>query len=227
MSMWADFLTNQQRPINKWPHYFPAYERHLSRFRNLSVSMLEIGCGSGGSLQMWKRYLGPMAQIVGVDISPKCERYEEHQIAVRIGDQSDPEFLATVDTEFGPFDIVLDDGSHQMEHIAASFHTLYPKLRQNGVYMVEDLHACYRAKYGGGYKVPGSFIELCKDLIDELNADHTKGAVPLTEFNRTTTSMHFYDSMAVFERGRHLGKASKRVPRKPRPRPADSSGGVP
>ena len=218
MNLWSDFLTNEQRTIHKWTHYFPAYERHFARFRNLSINMLEIGCGEGGSLQMWKRYFGPMVQIVGIDIQESCKAFKESQIAIMIGDQSDPAFLHSVTEKFGPFDIILDDGSHQMEDIASSFRTLYPTLRQNGVYMVEDLHTCYRPAYGGGYKAPGSFMEICKDLLDELNADHTQGAVPVTEFNRTTTSMHFYDSLAVFEKGRHLKKMDMQIPQ-PAPAP--------
>jgi hypothetical protein len=34
-----------------------------------------------------------------------------------------------------------------------------------------------------------------------LNADHSRGAVAPTDFTRSTLSMHFYDSMAVFEKG--------------------------
>jgi hypothetical protein len=36
-----------------------------------------------------------------------------------------------------------------------------------------------------------------KNLIDELNADHSRGALPATEFTRTTLSMHFYDSIVA------------------------------
>jgi len=32
-----------------------------------------------------------------------------------------------------------------------------------------------------------------KTLIDELNADHSRGALPPTEFTKSTMSMHFYD----------------------------------
>ena len=153
MDLWADFLKNDGRMINKWTHYFPAYERHFARFRNLSTTMVEIGCGRGGSLQMWKRYFGPFAQIVGIDIKAVCKKFEGRvKIAVRIGDQADPAFLKSVVDEFGPIDIVLDDGSHQMQHMAASFEFLYPRLQRNGVYMVEDLHTCYSSKFGGGYK---------------------------------------------------------------------------
>jgi hypothetical protein len=121
MSLWADFLGNKQRLIHKWAHYFPVYESYFERFRNRSIVFLEIGCGAGGSLQMWKHYFGPLVRVVGIDIRPQCKVYEEDQIAVRIGDQSDPAFLQAVADEFQDFDIVLDDGSHINRHMRASF----------------------------------------------------------------------------------------------------------
>jgi methyltransferase family protein len=206
MSLWGDFLHHDGRPIHKWTHYFPVYERHLERFRNRSVTMVEIGVGQGGSLQMWKRYLGPLAQIIGLDTNPACSAFEESQIAVRIGDQSDLEFLGRVVEEFRPIDVILDDGSHRMDHLTASFKFLFPQLDRNGVYLVEDLHTAYWDEFGGGYKREGSFIEMVKVLIDELNADYTRGAVAPTPFTATTTSLHIYDSLVVFERGRHVKK---------------------
>jgi len=169
MSLWADFLGNDGRMINKWTHYFPAYERHLSRFRNQAVTMVEIGCGNGGSLQMWKRHLGPHARIVGVDIEPNAKNYEEHQIHVRIGDQSDTAFLQSLVDEFGAPEIVLDDGSHMASHMISTFNFLYPQIAPTGVYMVEDLHANYSKRFEGGYLQPGTFIELCKTFVDGLN----------------------------------------------------------
>ena len=96
--------------------------------------------------------------------------------------------------------------SHIMSHISASFNFLYPRMSKNGVYMVEDLHTAYWDEYEGGLSRAGSFIEQAKRLIDELNADHSRGAVQISEFSRTTMSMHFYDSVVAFERGRHLNK---------------------
>jgi hypothetical protein len=211
LNLWSDFLTNDQRLIHKWKHYFPAYERHLGRFRNQDVVMIEIGCGGGGSLQMWKRFLGPHARIVGIDIRPECAEFVEDQIAVRIGDQSDPAFLDAVLNEFGVPDIVLDDGSHIMAHVNATFAHLYPRTNRSGVYIVEDLHTAYWAEFGGGLRKPDSFLERTKSLIDELNADWTRGDLPATLFTRTTLSMHIYDSMVVFERGRHTLKEAPRI----------------
>jgi SAM-dependent methyltransferase len=208
MSLWSDFLTNKQRAIHKWKHYFPAYETHFARFVNRPITFIEIGCGRGGSLQMWKRYFGPHARIIGIDIRPEVKQFEEDQIEIRIGDQSDTSFLESVIREFGTPDVVLDDGSHVMDHLVKTFHYLYPRTAPDGVYLVEDLHTAYWDEFGGGVKRDGSFIELCKTLIDELNADWSRDVLPPTDFTRSTLSMHFYDSMAVFERGRHLGKTA-------------------
>lgn len=202
MGLWSDFLTNDQRVIHKWKHYFPVYERHFHKLVNTDVVFIEIGCGSGGSLQMWKRYLGPHARIVGIDIRPDCETFAEDQIEIRIGDQTDPVFLEAVINEFGTPDVVLDDGSHQMEHIRSTFASLYPRVNRNGVYLVEDLHCAYWSEYGGGLKRPGTFIEYCKDLIDQLHANYARGQMVGSQFTQTTLSMHFYDSIVVFEKGR-------------------------
>lgn len=147
MSLYATFLDHTGRTIHKWKHYFPAYERHFGRYVNRPLTFLEIGCGLGGSLQMWKKYFGPHAQIIGVDIEPKCADYAEDQVAVRIGSQSDVEFLQTVLDEFGEIDIVLDDGSHRMADITASFRFLYSRIANDGIYMVEDLHTAYWEEY--------------------------------------------------------------------------------
>lgn len=197
-SLWQDFLTNDQRRIHKHKHYFPIYERHFTRFVNTDVVFIEIGNGEGGSLQMWKRFLGPYARIIGIDIDPNCASFAEDQIEIRIGDQADPIFLNAVLDEFGQPDIVVDDGSHMQSHVNATFSVLYPELNRNGVYLVEDLHTAYWDQYEGGLRREGTFIERCKGLIDELNADHTIGVLAPTAFTETTLSMHIYESAAVF-----------------------------
>lgn len=201
MSLWSDFLNNRDRVIHKLPHYFPIYEKHFSPWVNKSLLFFEIGVYRGGSLQMWKKYFGPHVRIVGIDIKPKCKRYEEEQVSVRIGDQSDHKFLSELIEEFGPPDIVLDDGSHQMEHITSTFEYLYPRLSKNGVYLVEDLCTAYWKEYGGGLGQESSFIEKCKNLVDKLNTEHTRGLLQEDEFSQSTLSMHFYNSIVAFEKG--------------------------
>lgn len=200
--LYALFQSNTEEPIYKWAHYFPVYERHLADFVNKSVLMIEIGVFKGGSLKMWKKYLGPLARVVGLDIHPACAMFDCAEYSVRTGDQADIAFLGRVIKEFGTPDIVLDDGSHMMEDMDASFRFLYPLLNNNGVYIVEDTHTCYRENYGGGLKKPGTFMEKAKELIDRLNAYHIDQNM-VDNFTRSTFSISFYDSIVVFEKKAH------------------------
>jgi hypothetical protein len=201
MSLWQDFLTNDGTIIHKWVHYFPIYERHFAWYRNKSLTFLEIGVSRGGSLAMWQRFFGPLARIIGIDIEPHCKAHESPGVFVRIGDQSDEQFLGAVIDEFGIPDVVLDDGSHHMDHIAKSFRFLYPRMPKNAVYMVEDLHTAYWEEFGGGVSSPDSFINLAKSFVDRLNADHSRGTIAPDFITRQTFGISFYDSVVAFEKG--------------------------
>ena len=215
MSMlYHDFWTNDKKTVHKHLHYFPVYERHFSKFINQSIVFWEIGVNKGGSLQMWKRFFGPFAQIVGIDIEPECKVHEEDQVVVCIGDQSDPIFLQEVIDKYGVPDVVLDDGSHEMAHVCATFEFLYDKVSKNGVYMVEDMHTSYWPVYGGGLKKEGTFIELCKSLIDLLNARHY--GMP-GRFTETTFSVCFYDSIVAFDKKQWHGNTFKSIMIPPEP----------
>jgi hypothetical protein len=136
-------------------------------------------------------------------------------VFVRIGDQTDERFLQSVIDEFGVPDIVLDDGSHQQEHVAKSFSFLYPKLPKNGIYMVEDAHTAYWEEFGGGAAKPDTFINKSKEFIDRLNADHSRGQIPADFITRETFGISFYDSVVVFEKGDVWWKKDVRVGRRP------------
>ncbi len=201
MNIWQDFITNKSNPIGKHTHYFPIYERHMSAWRNKSLTFLEIGVAGGGSLQMWQRYFGPFAKVIGIDINPECKAHERPGIFVRIGDQSDPAFLQSLIDEFGIPDVVLDDGSHQMVHLFQTFSFLYPRMPKNAIYMIEDLHTSYFENYGGGLEQPASFINLSKAFIDRLYADYIPHKLPPDIITRQTLGISFYDSIVCFEKG--------------------------
>lgn len=201
MNLWDYFQNNTDKKITKWTHYFPVYEKHFGPLRENPIKILEIGILNGGSLQMWKKYFHPDSTIVGIDINPNCKQHEENGVHVRIGDQSDPQFLQELIDEFGEFDLVIDDGSHQVSHVNKTFQFLYPKISKNGMYFIEDTHAAYWPDtHGGGLTVPESIINVSKNLIDRLNAEHTKGQVEIDEFTKTTQSITFYDSVIIFQK---------------------------
>jgi SAM-dependent methyltransferase len=205
-------MLNEGKGIHKWVHYFPIYERYFGSWRNKTLTFLEIGVDRGGSLQMWQRYFGPLARIIGIDIDPACREHESPGVFVRIGDQSDTVFLQTVIDEFGTPDIVLDDGSHEMRHVRKTFQFLYPQLPKNGIYLVEDLHTAYWPEFGGGVHEAGTFVNLAKQFIDQLNADHSRGQVmPDVAITRNTFGVSCFDSVIVFEKGQVLWKEAIRT----------------
>jgi cephalosporin hydroxylase len=194
------FLNNAKKRCFKWLHYFDIYERHLERFRGTSPVVLEIGVSGGGSVEMWKEYFGEGSRIVGVDINPDCKAHEQEGIEVFIGGQSDPATIEAVFAAYPRIDIVIDDGSHVMSDMIATFEMVYSRINPNGVYLLEDTYTCYKPKKGGGLKREGTFMEFAKDKIDELHATRVQSGIAATGFTRSTESICFYDSIIVFER---------------------------
>lgn len=197
------FYKNNNKLIHKWLHYFDIYDRHFSSFQKKKITVLEFGVFQGGSLQMWRDYFGKNARIVGVDINPKCQELEEKNIEIHIGDQEDRNFLKQLMEKVGPVDVVIEDGGHTMKQQINTFEEVFPYVKEGGVFLIEDLHTSYWKEFGGGYKKSGSFIEYSKNIIDDINAWHSKDTTRL-RVGRNTKSikgMHVYDSIIVFDKG--------------------------
>jgi len=212
MDLLQYFLNNTGKSIHKWINYFPVYEKHFAPWKGKSATVLEIGVQHGGSLEMWKQYFGPDSTLVGIDTNPDCAQHAQPGINIRIGDQSDPVFLQKLVDEFGPFDIIIDDGSHRSEHIRASFDFLYSKVKETGCYFVEDLHATYAPDKGSSLTNPDSFINYVKNVTDTLSADHYDYPLGPTPFTRDTFCISFYDSIIVFDKKQIPVNQTFRIP---------------
>lgn len=201
----AYFERNPGRLMRKWLHYFDVYHRHFARYRGTACTLVEFGVYHGGSLQMWRDYLGPQARIVGVDIDPRLTDLGEPGVEIVIGDQADRAFLRKLAKDLGRIDILIDDGGHTMRQQIATVEELFGTVADDGVLLVEDTHTSYWREYGGGLRAPHSFMEFAKQLVDELNAWHTRDPHSFAPgaFTRSARSMHFYDSVVVIEKGAH------------------------
>lgn len=158
---------------HKWLDYFYIYDREFSRFRGQRPKILEIGVYKGASLKLWKEYFGDGATIVGVDIDETCRVYNSpsNDIFVEIGSQDDGAFLQKVAADFGPFDLIIDDGSHIASHQIASFNALFPAaLKDGGTYFVEDLECMYWSHTDEYRDAPTTSVNFFKMLIDVQNS---------------------------------------------------------
>jgi tetratricopeptide (TPR) repeat protein len=131
-------------------NYLINYERLFAPFRDAAITLLEIGVFNGASLKLWEDYF-PRATIVGVDIQERCRQYAGGRRIVEIASQADSNEMMAVGLKYRPT-IVIDDGSHQADHILITFDALYPKLAEGGIYIVEDvaMHSGSAAKQHRG-----------------------------------------------------------------------------
>ena len=195
------FRNNDKRLIHKWIHYFDIYDRHFKSYRGKQIVLLEIGVSQGGSLQKWKNYFGENAKIYGIDIDPRCKDLEEENISIFIGSQTDRTFLRSVTSQIPPIDILIDDGGHTMKQQIISFEELFNHIKDDGIYLCEDLLTSYMLEYGGGHKRKGTFIEYSKNIIDYLNGYHsTQKSLKVNKFTQSINSLHYYDSVFLIEK---------------------------
>ena len=128
--------------------------------------MLEIGLQNGGSLETWGRCFQHAQAILGCDIDGKCRAlsYADSRIQVIVGNaNSDPTFRQLA--ALGPFDVLIDDGSHLSEDILIGFLNYFPLLRPGGTYVVEDTHAVYQRESTNIHN-PKNALCFFKDLTD-------------------------------------------------------------
>jgi spermidine synthase len=122
--------------------YLRHYWLHFKEIRLQVKQVLEIGVFDGSSLRMWSEFF-PNATIYGIDIDPSCKAHENERIKITIGDQGDRNFLEEYKGKFKkPFDIIIDDGSHKIEHQLLSFEVLFSALSSHGMYAIEDTGGC-------------------------------------------------------------------------------------
>jgi hypothetical protein len=130
------------QPTKRLHDYLPYYWMHFRDIRFDVSRVLEIGVQSDRSIRMWEEFF-PNATVYGLDIDPACRAFEGGRRRIFIGDQGNRDFLRHVASEAGgAFDIVIDDGSHRVEHQLVSFDTLFPLLTSHGIYVVEDTGGC-------------------------------------------------------------------------------------
>jgi hypothetical protein len=190
--------------------YTEYYARHLQSRRRSVTRILEIGIGGyaereagGHSLRMWRSYC-PNATVVGVDIYEK--QFSEPRIVTIQVDQSDADSLLSVASEWGPFDFIVDDGSHQNDHVILTALTLFPAVKPGGIYVIEDVETAYLTELGGGPPgTKGTSIDFVKSLIDPLHAHRFRDptyadGLPTLEI----ASLHVYPNMVLLEKAKGL-----------------------
>jgi hypothetical protein len=208
------------RGTDKWgPHFYtPVYHELFRHLRELPIRLLEIqasgdesGETAGAALLMWADYF-PHARIVGIDASE--QRLASHpRITILQGAQESRDFLAQVLAGHGPFDIVIDDGSHVPAHVRASFEVLFPELRDGGFYVIEDVQTAFWPRFGGspdGAETMG----LARMALDAINHAEIRVVDPewvAPAIAPIVRSIRAYHNLLIFEKGDNREPSMRRL----------------
>jgi hypothetical protein len=152
---------------------------------------------------MWSAYFGEGCHITCVDIEPACRIYERDNVKVAIGDQGDRSFWGRIRAENEPFDIVIDDGSHDPFHQIVTLEETLPHIKPGGAYLCEDIHGASNRFFGyvAGFAANLNAAALRSDPDDAERSLVT----PAAPFQRVIHSVHLHPFIIVIEKNATTG----------------------
>ncbi|HZR69598.1 MAG TPA: class I SAM-dependent methyltransferase [Burkholderiales bacterium] len=186
--------------------YTLVYEKLARARRRQPVTLLEIGIGGyskrtgGESLLMWEAYFRK-GRVYGIDLRDKTD-LSRGRIKVFQCSQVDREKLTALAREIGPFDFIIDDGSHVNAHQIETFRILWPYVKNGGTYVVEDVQTSYWPRFGGGALGSLAYQRSCmsffKGLADSVNApEFLAPPAPDAVIERQIESVSFHHNLIV------------------------------
>ena len=138
------------------------YSNKLNHLRDKYINILEIGSYSGASAAAFKKYF-KNSKIYCFDINISNFKYSSKDLNVFGLDISDKKKLNKTLKEIGVkqeyFDLVIDDGSHNLSDMIFSLKYLFKYLTKKGIYIIEDF------KHPNYYQYNRNIDHI---LIDEL-----------------------------------------------------------
>ncbi len=215
------YAAHEGKLADKWALYLREYQRILAPRQRDALSVLEIGVQNGGSLELWAKWFTSAEHIVGCDINSTCGEltFDDPRIKVVVGNAGTEEAEREITRHVEAFDIVIDDGSHKSGDVIRAFWRYFPRLKDGGIYLIEDLHCSYWKRFEGGLFDPGSSMAFLKRLADVVNHEHwgvsrppsdalrfaceKHGVAPNEQVLAHVHSLEFVNSMCVVRKAIH------------------------
>tara|TARA_B100001057_G_scaffold491004_1_gene580364 strand:+ start:896 stop:1759 length:864 start_codon:yes stop_codon:yes gene_type:complete len=153
-------------------NYSPFYERFLSRFRNKKeLKILEIGSLRGSATASFYYYFDN-PQIFCADINPfQIQVFSKNIRKFFLDTQSKNSLMNLANYIKEEFDIIIDDGSHNIKDQITSISILFENLKNNGLYIIEDASQYLSSPNLNSDKLSYGAKEI---LLSVVNKDLTK-----------------------------------------------------
>ena len=122
------------------------YEDFFRDYKEKEGNLLEIGVEySAMSLLLWYLYFSKM-KIYGIDIKDRKQMFSrapslKERITINQFDSTElsSELKCYVKNNLKNFDLIIDDGDHNWKSQFKTAINLFPTLKDNGVYIIEDI----------------------------------------------------------------------------------------
>ena len=149
-------------------NYFQIYTDLFAHLRGTRCTFIETGVLNGGSLFMWRDWLGKDARIIGIDLNPAALKWREHGFEIYIGDQGDRQFWRETFSKIGNFDALLDDGGHQSFQQIVTASEAIRAAQNKCVVVIEDTITSFMKEFSRHRD--HTFLAYAKDATDTLLA---------------------------------------------------------
>ena len=140
------------------------YEKKLEKYKNRNINILEIGSYAGASAAAFTKYL-PKSKVYCFDVNISNFKYKSENINVYgIDINNQKKVVKTLnkifsEQNFTQFDLIIDDGSHNLSDILISLKFFFKYVKNNGLYIIEDY------KHPNYYKYNKNIDHLLVDQI--------------------------------------------------------------
>ncbi len=165
----ANIFKPNQHPGHGYSIY---YEKKLEIYKNKNLNILEIGSYAGASAAAFTKYL-PKSKVYCFDVNISNFKYKSENINVYgIDINNQKKVFKTLnkiflEQNFSKFDLIIDDGSHNLSDILVSLKIFFKYVKNEGLYIIEDY------KHPNYYKYNRNIDHLLVDQI-LLNLNNKK-----------------------------------------------------
>ena len=135
-----NFLFKYFNSLKQLVGYADCFHENLKELKNNKLDILEIGLTKGGGIASLYFYF-PNSNLIGVDNNPFRIRYKSKRIRSIYVDTSSKKILQNLSNHLNQkFDIIFDDGGHQLIDQILCFSENFKNLKKGGIYIIEDLN---------------------------------------------------------------------------------------
>lgn len=132
----VDYIGTDKNTVHGFVEFF--YEKEFERYKNKSISLLEIGVHIGGSLYLWGKYF-EHGTILGLDVEDKVR--DKWKVLPNTNYLIKNAYDQLVVDSLPNFDIIIDDGPHTLHSQVECIRKYLPKLNEGGVLVIEDVQS--------------------------------------------------------------------------------------